>query len=328
MANHILITGGCGYIGSHVALLLQQQGHLLVAVDNLSTGHDSNMVDGVHYEAGDIANSQLIGKLIDNYHIDTVMHLAAKTSVEESTAEPALYYEENTFKSIQLMQTCGQHAIRRFIFSSTAAIYGQSNNKPLTEQSYINPTNVYGKSKYLAELALSELAHRYEIDFTALRYFNVAGHDHALRVGNHNAYSSALIAKICRNISNDNLSINVNGNDFDTKDGSSVRDYVHVMDIANAHALLTSLSSKAPSIVNVGYGKGMSVLDVIEQIENISKKKLNITITEQRAGDIAYSVADNTVIKSLGWKSLYDDPYQEIFASELAWCNQLARVCN
>lgn len=328
MKKTILITGGCGYIGSHITLLLKKQGFNIVVVDNLSTGHRNNRLENIIYEIGDIGDSNFLEAVFNRHSIDSVMHLAAKTSVEESIYQPEFYYEENTLKSINLMKVCGRYSVKHFIFSSTAAVYGQTTAQTVSENSCINPINPYGKSKYIAELALSRLATEYAMQLTILRYFNVAGHDQSLRVGNFN--SSAFIPLICRNIAMNKLVITIYGNDFNTPDGTCVRDYIHVMDIANAHKMainqFNQLSIQQNLTLNVGYGKGLSVLDVIQRVNSISDRKLNYMMGHRRSGDISYSVADNKLINTLGWQSLFEDPYKEIIISEIAWNKKILKA--
>ena len=330
MNSTILITGGCGYIGSHITLLLKKQGYNVIVVDNLSAGHRNNMLEEVIYEIGDIADNHFLEAVFNRYPIAIVMHLAAKTSVEESIQHPELYYEENLLNSINLIKICGQHAVKHFIFSSTAAVYGASNKSTVSENQALTPINPYGKSKYSAELALSHFARQYTIQLTILRYFNVAGHEPSLRVGNYNRTSSALIPLICRNIALNKLSITVNGNDFNTPDGTCIRDYIHVMDIAHTHIMAINdfnrLTQQKNLILNVGYGKGLSILELIHRINALSDPPLSYTIGNRRSGDIPYSVANNTLIKSLAWKSLFQDPYQEIILSEIAWAKKLYKV--
>ncbi|MEN9916318.1 MAG: hypothetical protein RLY40_250 [Pseudomonadota bacterium] len=331
MNKTILITGGCGYIGSHITLLLKKQGFdNIIVIDNLSTGHRNNRLEGVIYEIGDIADNSFLEDVFDRHSVDIVMHLAAKTSVEESLQHPNLYYEENILNSINLIKICGQHAVKHFIFSSTAAVYGTTNKPTVSENQELNPINPYGKSKYITELALSHLAEKFAIQLTILRYFNVAGHDQSLRVGNYNRTSGALIPLICRNIAANRLSVTVNGNDFDTPDGTCIRDYIHVMDIAHAHMMavnrFNSLAQQKNLTLNVGYGRGLSILELIQRINSLSDFPLNYTIGNRRVGDIPYSVADNTLIKSLAWKSSFQDPYKEIILSEIAWNKKLNKV--
>lgn len=330
MNNPILITGGCGYIGSHVTLLLKKQGYNIIVVDNLSAGHRNNMLEEVTYEIGDIADNHFLQAVFNRYPIAIVMHLAAKTSVEESIQHPELYYEENLLNSINLIKISGQHAVKHFIFSSTAAVYGASNKSTVSEDQTLNPINPYGKSKYIAELALSHLAQQYAMQLTILRYFNVAGHEPSLSVGNYNRTLSALIPLICRNIALNKLSITVNGNDFNTPDGTCIRDYIHVMDIAHAHIMAINdfnLSNQQTNLtLNVGYGKGLSILELIQRVNSLSHYPLSYKIGNRRNGDIPYSVADNTRIKSFAWKSLFQDPYKEIILSEIAWNKKLYKV--
>lgn len=330
MNSNILITGGCGYIGSHIALLLKKQGFKIIVIDNLSTGHRDNMLEDVIYEIGDIADNNFLEDVFNRHPVDIVMHLAAKTSVEESIQHPELYYEENLLNSINLIKVCGQQAVKHFIFSSTAAVYGETTHPTVHESQNLYPMHPYGKSKYIAELALSHFAQQYAMQLTILRYFNVAGHDQSLRVGNFNRKSGALIPLICRHIALNKFSITVNGNDFDTPDGTCVRDYIHVMDIANAHSMAIncfySSTQQKNLILNVGYGKGLSILELIQLINSLSDLPLCYTIGNRRNGDIPYSVADNTLIKSLAWTSLFQNPYKEIILSEIAWNKKLYKI--
>jgi UDP-glucose 4-epimerase len=330
MNINILITGGCGYIGSHITLLLKRQGFNIIVVDNLSTGHRNNMLENVIYEIGDIGDGNFLEDLFNRHSIDIVMHLAAKTSVEESIRQPEFYYEENTLKSINLMKVCGRYSVKHFIFSSTAAVYGHTTDQAVNEKKCINPINPYGKSKYIAELALNHLATEYAMRLTILRYFNVAGHDQSLSIGNFNPSSGALIPLICRNIAIDKFTMTLYGNDFDTPDRTCVRDYIHVMDIANAHRMALNqfhqLTTQQNLTLNVGYGKGLSILEVIQLVNSLSHNKLNYTLGNRRSGDIPYSVADNRFIKSLGWQSLFEDPYKEIIISEIAWNKKFSKI--
>lgn len=324
MDKYILITGGCGYIGSHITLTLKEKGYAVIVVDNLSTGYRQNMLDDVLYYIGDIGDPGFLETLFNTYNIVTVIHLAAKTLVEESMDKPGLYYEENTIKSIALMKACGRHQVKHFIFSSTAAVYAQNNYQAVSEDGMINPSSVYGKTKYVAELALHELARPFGIKLIICRYFNVVGHHYSLKIGNYNNTSSALIPKICRNIANGHLTIAINGNDYNTRDGTSVRDYIHVMDIAHAHHLflerMGELCGTESMTVNIGYGVGLSILEVIKQVNVvIGENALKYTVVDRRSQDIAYSVADNTKIKSLGWCPMIANPYTAMISSEIAW---------
>lgn len=325
MNKYILITGGCGYIGSHITSLLKEKGHSIVVADNLSTGHRQNMIPDVAYEIGDIGDISFLEQLFHAYPISTVMHLAAKTSVEESWNQPGLYYEENVIKSINLMKICGKFKVKHFIFSSTAAVYDHKINATIQEDDSIIPSSIYGKSKYIAELALGVLAKEYNIQLVICRYFNVAGYHESLTMGRFHNTSLALIPQICYNIAQGNFSIAINGNDYDTADGTCVRDYVHVMDIANTHVMFLNgfhyLEWNTSTTVNIGYGQGTSVLDVIRLINILldDDNALKYSVVDRRIQDISCSVADNTRLKSLGWCSLYESPYKEMIRSEIAW---------
>lgn len=324
--NYILVTGGCGYIGSHITLALRNMNYPVVVVDNLSTGHQQNRQPGVIYQMGDIGNSTFLNQLFNQYPISTVIHLAAKTSVEESAAEPAYYYEENTIKTIELIKAAAKYQIKHFIFSSTAAVYAESNKGPVKEDYPTNPINVYGKTKYLAELALTSLASQFGMQLVICRYFNVVGHHDSLQIGNFNSHASALIQKIFRNLVQQNQNIVINGDDFDTPDGTSIRDYVHVMDIAKAHLLFLDKIRQGwqeQLVVNIGYGRGSSVLEIIHHINRLlNQNVLKYTVGPRRLHDIPYSVADNTRLHSLGWHSHFDDPFHAMLLSEMLWCKK------
>jgi UDP-glucose 4-epimerase len=332
----ILITGGCGYIGSHVALLLKEKGFKIVVADNLSTGHRENMIHDVIYEIGDIGDSVFLKNLFEQYTIEKVIHLAAKTSVEESIDQPGFYYKENVSNSLILLEFCARYKVKQFIFSSTAAVYGESDNKPIRENCLAHPISVYGQSKYIAELIIKDVANRFNIKNVIFRYFNAAGCDNSLTIGNYNTQASTLIQKIARNIAKNRFSITVNGNDFSSTDGTCIRDYIHVMDIAYAHYLaleyLTVSNNNTSSIsetFNIGYGIGLSVLDIINLFNKHLDGRLKYKIGPRRIGDIPFSVASCKKIKTiLNWSSLFKNQYQQIIASELSWCQKLFSIDN
>ena len=325
MDHYILITGGCGYIGSHLVLLLKERGYHLIVVDNLSTGLKKNMLDDVIYIQADIGDTRCLRIIFKTYRIHTVMHLAAKISTEESERFPELYYEENTKKTIFLMKTCAEHKIKHFFFSSTAAVYDIALNRAIKEDDAIHPISVYGKTKYLAEQELSDLAKKNNIQLIIFRYFNAAGHHHSLSVGNFNRNAMALIPQIGRNISQNKFNIAINGNDYNTPDGTCVRDYIHVMDIAHAHLLLLNqihfFGLCTSEIINIGYGLGTSVLEIIHAVNAIlGENGLTYFFTSRRPADIPSSVANNTKLKSLGWRSIFNNPIHEMIESEIRWC--------
>lgn len=327
MEKYLLITGGCGYIGSHITLLFKERGYHLVVLDDLSTGRPKNKINGVTYIQGDIADTSCLDHIFLTYPISTVMHLAAKTSVEESELKPEYYYEENTIKTITLIKHCAKYRIKHFFFSSTAAIYDTNIQHAIQEEDPIHPINIYGKSKYLAELALQHLTQQYGIQLIIFRYFNVSGHHPSLSVGNHQAQSSALIPKISRHIAQGIFSISIHGNDYDTFDGTCVRDYVHVLDIAQTHVFFMNniifLGWRDNITVNIGYGIGLSVFDIVHQFNALLEHKtLDYQITQRRAKDIPCSIANTTKLKSLGWSSLFENPHHEIIQSEITWCKK------
>lgn len=330
-SQFILITGGCGYIGSHITALLKENNYSIIVIDNLSTGSEQNKIPGVIYEIGDIGDVVFLKKIFSTYPIQTIIHLAAKISVPESDEKPFFYYEENLAKSLLLMKIGIEHHIQHFIFSSTAAVYGESDADLISEKSFINPSNVYGRSKYFAEKALEDIAKKSNVSFFAFRYFNVAGINLSYGVGNWNRDASSLIQKIARNFAKNHYEVTIYGDDYPTKDGTGIRDYIHVMDIANAHLLLIKklkgILQPMTDVLNIGYGQGISVLEIVQIFEKITRQKIKVTIAKKRMGDVSKSNADPAKIKKiLGWNSLYQDPLNEIIFTELKWCEKLGTL--
>ena len=320
----ILITGGAGYIGSHVALHLIDNGFKPVVIDNLITGNKKLIPKKAKYIFGDIEDHKLVKKIIIDYKINTVIHLAASTLVTESILDPYKYYNNNTMNSIKLIDLCGKLKIKNFIFSSTAACYGSKHKGKVCENSSLNPESPYGNSKLAAELALLDLSQIYKFNYGIFRYFNVAGSDPESRSGSIQKPASHLISKACEAALNISNSIDIYGDDYDTKDGTCVRDFIHVSDIASAHLDGINYFKKNNTnfISNLGYGKGYSVKEVLDSVKKISKNNFTINITSRRKGDIDSIVADNSfALNELCWLPKYNN-MDLIVKHQLEWCNK------
>ncbi len=305
----ILVTGGAGYIGSHVVRQLGEAGEHIIVLDNLSTGFESAVLYGKLIQ-GDTGDSTLVGQLLKEYNIDTVMHFAAHTIVPESVSNPLKYYWNNTCSTRNLLEQCQQHGIKHFIFSSTAAVYGLPENGIASEATPTAPINPYGTSKLMSEWMLRDLAAASDIRYIALRYFNVAGCDPQTRIGQSTPKATLLIKVACEAAVGKRQSISIFGTDYPTPDGTGIRDYIHVEDLANAHLqALEYLRNGAKSdIFNVGYGHGYSVREVLNMVEYLSDKKLIIKEELRRAGDPAALIANSDKIKhQLNWQPKYDD---------------------
>jgi len=318
----ILITGGAGYIGSHVALHFIDNGFKPIIIDNLVTGSKKLIPKEAKYVQGDIKNHDLVTKVIIENKIDTVIHLAASTLVTESILDPYKYYYNNTLNSINLVNLCGQLEIKNFIFSSTAACYGSKHKSKVCENFDLNPESPYGNSKLAVERALMDLSQVYKFNYGIFRYFNVAGSDPESRSGSIQKPASHLIAKACETALKINNSIDIYGNDYNTKDGTCIRDYIHVSDIASAHLNGINFLNKKNSnfISNLGYGKGYSVKEVLDSVKRISKNNFTINITSRRKGDIDSIVADNKfALNDLCWLPKYNN-IDLIVKHQLEWC--------
>ncbi|WP_010597077.1 UDP-glucose 4-epimerase GalE [Rickettsiella massiliensis] len=320
MAN-ILVTGGCGYIGSHVVSLLNEKKHQQVIIDNFSTGNRKNITPGVEYLEEDIGNVKFIDYILRKYNFEIIIHLAAKTSVEESIKHPDLYHQENLINTISLINTAQKYNVKNFIFASTAAVYCNNNDYKIDEDGYINPISPYGKSKYKAELYLYEFCQKNYINCIIFRYFNVAGQHKKYTSYFNPPQKNTLIQKSIINLLSGYPFI-INGNDYDTQDGTCVRDYVHIMDVANAHINAINCLERSTKLIsdrfNIGSGVGNSVFDIYKKMSHLVSTDINYSIGPRRKGDIVFSVANTKrIIEKLGWKSMYgDNPIDQILRSE------------
>lgn len=323
--GNILVTGGAGYIGSHTVKVLLQKGYDVVVLDNLSTGHrEAVLVEEDRVYQADIADSKRVQEIVAKHHIDSVIHFAAKSLVGESMQRPDLYFWENTAKSVRFFSALQEVGVKHFIFSSTAAVYGIPDRHPIPEYVETKPINPYGESKLMIEKALYWLEQAYGIKWVALRYFNAAGADLAGEIGEDHSPETHLIPLILQTALGQRDSIQIFGTDYDTQDGTAIRDYIHVLDLAEAHvlALESLIAGMAGGAFNVGTGQGHSVREVIEMARKVTGRPIPAVESPRRIGDPAVLVADASLIQSqLGWQPRYS--LQDIVESAWRWHSKL-----
>lgn len=320
----ILVTGGAGYIGSHVVRQLGERGEKVVILDNLSTGFRDAVLYGELIE-GNTGDMALVSRILQEHNVETVMHFAAHTIVPESVANPLKYYRNNTANTRNLLECCQNQGIRHFVFSSTAAVYGEPADPNITEDTPTQPINPYGTSKLMSEIMLRDLAVACPMTHVILRYFNVAGCDPEGRIGQSTEKATLLTKVAVECAVGKREQVYIFGTDFDTPDGTGVRDYIHVEDLASAHIkALDYLRSGGQSLtLNAGYGHGYSVRQVLEMVERVHGKPLNIIETERRAGDPPALIAKATRIReALAWEPCYDN-LETIVSSALQWEHKL-----
>jgi len=320
-ARHVLVLGGAGYIGSHAVLALEAAGYRVSVVDDLSSGFRSAVPSGVSFHEGDIGDLHFVEALFRSERIDAVMHFAGSLIVPESVADPLKYYHNNSCKTHGLIAACLAAGIEHFVFSSTAAVYGIPDTVPVAESAPTRPINPYGSSKLVIEWMLRDVAAVHPLRFAALRYFNVAGADPDGRAGQSTAGATHLIKVAVEHVLGRRDSVQIFGSDFPTPDGTGVRDYIHVSDLADVHVrVLDYLLAGGESIIaNCGYGRGFSVKDVLSMTERVAGTRMVTELVERRAGDPAMLVADPSLIEStLGWRARYND-LQMIVRHALEW---------
>lgn len=318
----VLVTGGCGYIGSHAVLALRDAGCAVAVIDDLSTGFREAAPADVPFIHGDIADEDLVGRIIAEHNIGAIMHFAGSIVVPESVENPLKYYHNNTAKSRALLASAVAGGVRHLVFSSTAATYGIPDTVPIAEDAPTRPINPYGHSKLMTEAMLRDVAAVHDFNYCALRYFNVAGADPAGRSGQSTAGATHLIKVAAEAVCGKRDGVNIFGQDFPTPDGTGVRDYVHVSDLAAAHlhALDALISGPGQShTLNCGYGRGFSVLEVLDSVERVSGVTLTRRAKPRRAGDPAALVADNRrILSRFAWRPAYDD-LDTVVRHALAW---------
>ncbi|WP_163183091.1 UDP-glucose 4-epimerase GalE [Neobacillus sedimentimangrovi] len=317
----ILVVGGAGYIGSHTVRELLDQDYRVVVLDNLSTGHRESVDNRAQFEQGDLGNPVVLDKIFSKYEIKAVMHFAANSLVGESVIDPMKYYENNVGATLILLKKMIEHKVNKFIFSSTAATYGIPDCDMITENTPTNPINPYGRSKLMIEQILKDIHDAYGLSYITLRYFNAAGAHQSGSIGEDHSPETHLIPIILQHLVGLRDQITVFGSDYDTFDGTCIRDYIHVTDLANAHILsLQSLldGTLTAETFNLGNGKGFSVKEVIKMCEEVTGKEANVVMADRRAGDPPQLVASSQKIyNALGWKAKFS--LREIIESAWKW---------
>jgi len=324
----ILVTGGAGYIGSHMVHMLADAGERVVVLDNLSTGFEWAMPKGVALVVGETGDQLRVAALIAEHRVDAIIHFAASIVVPDSVRDPLGYYRNNTMNSRALLEVAVNSGVRQFIFSSTAAVYGNPEKAPVSEDATLAPMSPYGNSKLMTEMMLKDIGAAYDLNYVILRYFNVAGSDPALRTGQSTLGATHLIKVALEAALGMRPKLDVYGTDYNTPDGTCIRDYIHVTDLANAHwaALAHLRSGGASATFNCGYGHGYSVLEVVNAVKRISKCDFKVELAPRRPGDPAMIVADSTRIRAqLGWVPRCDD-LDTIVAHALAWERRLGSL--
>jgi UDP-glucose 4-epimerase len=322
----VLVTGGAGYIGSHAVLALLDAGWPVAVVDNLSTGFRSAVPDGAAFYEGDVADQALLGRIFAEHGIGAVMHFAGSIIVPESVRDPLGYYLNNTVRSRALIAACVAHAIPHFIFSSTAAVYGIPERSPIDEDAPKVPINPYGMSKLMTECMLADTAKAHDLNYCALRYFNVAGADPQGRSGQSTAGATHLIKVAVEAALGKRSHVAVFGTDYATPDGTGVRDYIHVSDRVEAHVLARAALIADPErslAMNCGYGRGFSVLEVLDAVDRVTGSAVPRTLAGRRPGDPDALISSNArILETLGWSPRHMD-LDTIVAHALAWERKL-----
>ena len=322
----ILVTGGAGYIGSHVARQLGERGEKLVTLDNLSTGFRGAVLHGAFVQ-GDTGDAALVSRLLAEHKVDTVLHFAAHIQVPESVRNPLKYYRNNTANTRTLLECCVAAGVKHFVFSSTAAVYGIPAGGVADENTPTVPINPYGWSKLMSEQMLRDVAAVTPLAYVALRYFNVAGADPGGRIGQCTPEATHLIKVAAEHVVGKRKEISIFGTDYDTPDGTCIRDYIHIEDLAAAHlqALDYLRGGGSSTTLNCGYGQGFSVREVLQEVERISGTRLNVIESGRREGDPPQLVAAARRIRdTLSWTPRHAD-LAEIVATALAWEKRLLR---
>lgn len=323
----ILVTGGAGYIGSHMVLALRDIGEDVVIIDNLSTGVEWIVPEGVPLIVGDVGDQQLVETVLREHNVSAIIHFAGSIVVPDSVADPLGYYRNNTVNSRALIEAAIDAGVKHFIFSSTAAVYGMPDTVPVTETARLNPMSPYGSSKLMTEIMLRDVATAHEaFSYVALRYFNVAGADPDGRSGQSTPRATHLIKVACETALGKRPKMAVFGTDYPTADGTCIRDYIHVSDLVEAHvnALNYLRAGGNPDVFNCGYSTGYSVREVIDAVREVSGIDFKAEEVDRRPGDPAAIVAASDKIRqTLGWSPKHDD-LNNIVQRALEWERKLA----
>jgi UDP-glucose 4-epimerase len=323
----VLVTGGAGYIGSHMVLALAEAGESVVVIDNLSTGFSAFLPEGVPLFIGDAGDENLVEGVIEQHNVESIIHFAGSVVVPDSMRDPLGYYRNNTFTTRNLLNAAVRSGINRFIFSSTAAVYGNPDQVPVPETAPTRPLSPYGFSKLMSEIMLHDVAAAHGMKYAVLRYFNVAGADPQARIGLATVGATHLLKIAVEAATGQRAKIDVFGTDYPTPDGSCIRDFIHVSDLAEAHrAALSYLRGSGDSVtLNCGYGRGYSVLETIEAVRRVSGRNYAVQYAARRPGDIVTMVADTGRMRALlDWTPRYDD-LDTIATHALAWEEKLLR---
>jgi UDP-glucose 4-epimerase len=321
----VLVTGGAGYIGSHMVLALAEAGESVVVIDNLSTGFSTSLPEGVPLFIGDAVDENLVEGVIAAHGVESIVHFAGSVVVPDSMRDPLAYYRNNTMTTRSLLNAAVKCGVNRFIFSSTAAVYGNPERMPVTEDAPTRPMSPYGSSKLMTEIMLHDVAAAHGMNYVVLRYFNVAGADPLARIGLSTAGATHLLKIAVEAATGQRAKIDVYGTDYPTPDGSCIRDFIHVSDLAQAHraALSYLRDGGASTTLNCGYGHGYSVLETIEAVRRVSGRNFAVQTAPRRPGDIMTMIADTRRIAStLDWTPQYAD-LETIAAHALAWEEKL-----
>ncbi|UCD30783.1 MAG: UDP-glucose 4-epimerase GalE [Desulfobacterales bacterium] len=322
----ILVVGGAGYIGSHMVKDLLETGHKVVILDDLSTGH-RDLIPGGNFIEGGLGDAALLDRIFTSNRIDAVMHFAAFALVGESVEQPLKYYQNNVSATTELLSAMVRHDVKRFIFSSTAAVYGEPLEIPITENHPCNPTNPYGASKIAVERMLQDCDSAYGLRYISLRYFNASGAHESSQIGEKHQPETHLIPLILKVATNENKNVKIFGTDYPTPDGTCIRDYIHVSDLTQAHLLsLSALMEGGKSVVyNLGNSRGYSVREVIELARKMTGHRIPVVETDRRQGDPATLIASSDKIKrELGWKPQYED-LEKIIQTAWMWHQKEAK---
>lgn len=323
----VLVTGGAGYIGSHTVLALAEAGEDVVVIDDLSTGFSTYLPEGVPLFIGDAGDENLLEGVIAQHDIESIIHFAGSVVVPDSMRDPLGYYRNNFTTARNLLNVAVKRGIGRFIFSSTAAVYGNPDQVPVPEHAPTRPLSPYGSSKLMTEIMLHDVAAAYGMHYVTLRYFNVAGADPQARIGLATVGATHLLKIAVEAATGQRAKIDVFGTDYPTPDGSCIRDFIHVTDLSQAHrsALAYLRNGGASMTLNCGYGRGYSVLETIDAVRRVSGRSFAVQYAPRRPGDIMTMVADTSRIRGLlDWKPQYED-LETIAAHALAWEDKLFR---